>query len=80
MLSITTLFLTSFIMSYTRSKNGDCAMNGKKTHSVFCPHCGWRMFDKSYTAIGVIEIKCCKCRKIVEVNLSENIGQANNRN
>lgn len=35
-----------------------------------CPVCNWRIFDKVTPTTGVIEIKCPKCNRIVEVDLS----------
>lgn len=38
--------------------------------AVKCPECSWRVMDKVSPTTGKIEIKCPRCRKIVEVDLA----------
>ena len=35
-----------------------------------CPECGKRLLDKITPTTGKIEMKCPRCNKIVELNLS----------
>ena len=37
---------------------------------VKCKNCGWRILDKVTPTTGIIEIKCCRCGKIANVDLS----------
>ena len=46
---------------------------------VRCKHCGWRIFDKVTMTIGVIELKCPNCHKVVEVDLSLRRGNVKYR-
>ena len=45
-------------------------MEEKLKIMVKCPVCDWRIFDKITPTSGHISIKCPKCRKIVDINLS----------
>ena len=35
-----------------------------------CPYCNWRIIDKLTPATGIIRVKCPKCRRQVNVDLS----------
>lgn len=52
-------------------------MNEKRNYikvSKTCPCCGKRILDKVTPTVGVIELKCSNCNKIVTVDLSYRIG------
>lgn len=38
--------------------------------AVRCPKCSWRVMDKVSPTTGKIEIKCPRCHRVVEVDLS----------
>ncbi len=35
-----------------------------------CPNCDWRVLDKVTPTTGVIEMKCPRCGKMIEIDLS----------
>lgn len=35
-----------------------------------CPNCDFRIFDKVTPTTGVIELKCPRCRKVIQIDLS----------
>ena len=45
-------------------------MSESITIAVRCPKCNWRIMDKLSPATGKVEIKCPRCRQVVEVDLA----------
>lgn len=45
-------------------------MSESITVAVRCPKCNWRIMDKLSPATGKVEIKCPRCRQVVEVDLA----------
>lgn len=43
-------------------------MNNK--HKVTCPICNWLLFNKQDGSKGQIEIKCTRCKNIVQIELN----------
>lgn len=35
-----------------------------------CPNCNWRILDKVTPTAGVIEMKCPRCKTVVQIDLS----------
>ena len=52
------------------SKNKKPAAEEQIYPPVRCPHCGWRLMDRTSHTDGVIEIKCKRCRDIVKVDIA----------
>jgi DNA-directed RNA polymerase subunit RPC12/RpoP len=40
------------------------------TIAVHCPKCDWRILDKISPTSGEIQVKCPRCHKEVQLNLS----------
>ena len=40
-----------------------------------CPVCGWRVMDKVTPTSGVVEVKCCNCHNIVQIDLSYRVSR-----
>ena len=42
-----------------------------------CPVCGWRVMDKVTPTSGVVELKCWKCKNVVQIDLSYRVSRSN---
>lgn len=41
--------------------------------SIKCPDCGWRLFDAIPPVAGEIDIKCQRCKRVLQFDLTNGI-------